>query len=190
MESACICLRNSSRRFTSSVSAVIPNSCAFSRSSCWSIRSRSKSFSCSLASCSAATWSDCWRASANSCSRALRMSAREMMLLLTRATISSTTVSLGVVAVVVVVWVWARSSGTTNSNVKQRAENLFMYYLIRRACTRGNLTWFPVRVVVIRLFYPFLDGSAVQNGPVPDRRLRVPLTLPAFFVPMPVASLI
>ena len=124
MDSACICLRSSSSLLTRSVSAVIPNSSPFCSNSCWSIRSRSKSCSRSLGSAGAPEESG-WRDSFCNCSWLRRRSARVMMLLLMRTTISSTTVSS---------WpadglVCAMSQGAATNVASKRTANFFIKYL-------------------------------------------------------------
>src|SRR5690348_3928366 len=84
-------LRISSRRLITSVSAVIPRSAPFCTSNCWSIRSRSTSFSC-LASSESACGPNFSLYSCAVCSRLRARSARVMMELLMRAMISSMTV--------------------------------------------------------------------------------------------------
>src|SRR5512147_755001 len=94
MLSRFIDLRISSRRLMTSVSPVRPRSSAFCTRSCWSMVSRRMSLSRFLISSSAAgpepifSWTS-WML----CSRALISSDRVMMALLTRAMISSITVS-------------------------------------------------------------------------------------------------
>ncbi len=92
-----ICFRISSRRLISSVSPVMPRSLPFCKRSCWSIRSRrtSRCFSATIRSALSAF---CCCASCLSWSRLWAYSVRVMISLLTRAIISSTTVSAGVSA--------------------------------------------------------------------------------------------
>src|ERR1019366_668226 len=147
MDSACICLRNSSNRLTRSVSAEIVSSSPFCTSSCWSIRSRSKSCSRSLGSDGAPEGSG-WRESACNCSWLRRRSARVMMLLLMRTIISSTTVSS---------WpadglVWAISQGAPTNVASRRTANLFIKYLIRRASAHAQSHPGP-KSLSFQLFY-------------------------------------
>ena len=89
MESACICLRSSSSRFTSSVSAVIPRIRALLQQQLLIDQVAQHVFFV-LFGLLVGGGRILLAQSESSCSRALRRSARVTMLLLTRAMISST----------------------------------------------------------------------------------------------------
>src|SRR5664279_5724183 len=154
MDSACICLRSSSSRLTTSVSAEMANSSPFCRSSCWSMRSRSKSCSRPLVSGPKPEESG-WRDSASNCSRLRRRSARVTMLLLMRAMISSTTVSSWSAD-----WLdWAITRGAPRNIANRSTANFFIKYLIRWAYTREVSPRTKI-AYSLELFYRVWPGCA------------------------------
>src|SRR5438105_5744537 len=137
MLSKCICLRISSSFLMTSVSPAMPMSLPFCTSRSWSIRSRSTffSFSANLASPSAPYF--CF-SSFSSWSRLRWNSDRVTMSLLTRATISSTTVS----AVRGIASNKAAKSANTGSLIKECG---FIYFIAdyRQAMYRGTALAVP-----------------------------------------------